>query len=72
MSNNNVKNFFEQTPGTSTGGTSDNVLNLGGTVVGKAGTQAAFVADGSDAATTQTLANALKAILIDTGYMASS
>ena len=72
MSNNNVKNFFEQTPGSSTGGTSDNVLHLEGTVVGKAGTQAAFVTDGVDAATTQTLANALKAIMIDTGLMAPS
>lgn len=35
-------------------------------------TQAALVADGSDAATTQTLANALKAILVDHGFMADA
>lgn len=34
--------------------------------------QAALVADGSDAATTQTLANALKAILVDHGYMSDT
>jgi len=40
---------------------------LGGKVV-----QAALVADGSDAATTQTLANALKAILVDHGFMSDT
>lgn len=70
MSDGNVKNFFDQPlPGDNTG---DNVLNLGGTVVGKAGTQAAIIAVASDLATSITLANGLKAIAIDTGFMASS
>lgn len=43
-----------------------------GDFTGTNGTVAAFVADGSDAATTQTLANAVKAILIDIGAMAPS
>ena len=34
--------------------------------------RAALVADGSDAATTQTLANALKAILVDHGLMSDT
>ena len=68
---NNVKNFFAH-PISGSDNIGDNILNLGGTVVGQAGTQAAFVVDGSDPATTQTLANALKAIMIDTGFMAPS
>lgn len=72
MSNNNVKNFFEQAPGTSTGGTTDNALNLGGTVKQADGTQGAFVVDATDLASAITLVNALKAIAINTGFMAPS
>lgn len=68
---NNVKNFFEH-PVNSSDNVGDNILHLGGTVVGQAGTQAAFVANATDLATAITLANALKAIAIDTGFMAPS
>lgn len=67
MSSENVLNVFQQP---SDAAKKDNVLRLGGTVVGKAGTQAANVADATDLATAITLVNALKAIAIDTGQMA--
>ena len=66
MAGENVDNHFQQP----VGGSTDNVLTLGGTVVGKNGTQAANVPDASDLATAITLVNALKAIAIDTGTMA--
>lgn len=65
MAGENVDNYFEQP----NGGATDNALNLKGTVKGKDGQQAANVADATDLATTQALANALKDALINIGVM---
>lgn len=66
MANENVDNYFQRTDG----GSTDNTLVLGGTVVGRTGTQAPNVPDASDLASAITLANALKVIAIDIGAMA--
>lgn len=67
MANENVLNRFQQPTDANK---QDNILRLGGTTVGRNGTQAANVANATDLATAQALANALKAIAIDLGMMA--
>lgn len=54
MANNNVDNFFEQPGGNST----DNALNLGGTVKGKDGAQSAAIADATGGVTVDAEARA--------------
>lgn len=72
MSDANVLNRFHQPEGNSAGGPKDNPLQLAGTVLQADGTQAAFIADATDPASTQALVNSLKQIMINTGLMAPS
>lgn len=69
MSGENVDNFFEQ-PG---GGSTDNPLNLTGTVKGSAGVQNSAIVDASGGATVdaeaRTAINALLAVARDLGLI---
>lgn len=77
MDNSNVLNYFRQPVPTGTDpAPKNNVLVLGGTVVGKAGTQAAAIADistvsGEMSTTERQAFNAVLAVLRDIGAISS-